>query len=88
MDTFVWTAFCIACFLLGTAIGGIIEYRRRDNVLDKFEEAQYRLQMALSHLALMRDRVDLIGRYEVTQKTEYEEDYEDVTITREMEILR
>ena len=88
MDTFVWTAFCISCFLLGIAVGGIIEYRRRGDTLDKFEEAQYRLQMVLSQLALMSERVDLIGCYEVTQETEYEDDYEDLTITREMKILR
>ena len=87
MDTFVWTAFCISCFLLGAGIGGIIEYRRRNNALDKFEEAQFRLQMALSHLSIMHEKVDLIGRYE-TREEEYEEEYEDLAITSEMKILR
>ena len=86
MDTFVWAAFCISFFLLGIGVGGIIEYRRRGNALDKFEEAHYRLQMVLSQLALVNERVDLLGRYEVTQENEYEDDNEDLTITREMKV--
>ncbi len=91
MDTFVWTAFCISCFLLGIGVGGILEYRRSGNALVKFDEAQYRLQMVLSQLALMSERVDLLGRYEVTQEevtqeNEYEDDNEDLTITREMKV--
>jgi hypothetical protein len=88
VDTFVWIAFCISLFLLGIGIGGVIEYRRSENALDKFEEARYRLQMVISQLALMNERVDLIGRYDVTQESEYEDDNEDLTITREMKVYR
>ena len=84
MEIPFWTTLCISFFFLGIGLGAIIEYRIRRRLIEQFDTSRFQLEMALSNVALVRDK--LVRQMEEMDKPVSYEDPE-ITLTSEIPVV-